>query len=484
MSWTYEEANRIVQARIDAGEPGVDYRAGLDPVKFLEDEAYNRAIDQEAANRFGTPEGDTEDGQPAPAAFWSRRRVLQHIHDFARARRVAPWAVFGGVLTRVIAAVDPNVQLPPTIGSHASLNLFAGLVGPSGAGKDAAAKVARDAIDLKRGSEFIIAPIGSGEGLAHMFMRLDKEGAEQWNTSALVTIGEIDTFTALVKRQSSTIGSQLRQAAMGEQLGFFYVDAGKRMIVPEHRYRLCLIAGIQPKRAGALLDEADGGTPQRFIWLPATDPTAPDEVPDEPAPMEWIPPRFHEGDGRWIGDMYRNEIRICQVAKDTVVTAHNARLRGEGGALDGHAILTRLKVAAGLAILEGNAEITDDDWDLSGQVMAVSDQTRDAVVRVLAAEQREDNKRQAEAEATRTIVVQERVEEAKVKRVAKAVKRHLVTAADWVSHSDLRGALAGRDRQFFDPAMTALVRAGEAEEQKTSYHGKAGIQYRFTGGPS
>jgi hypothetical protein len=61
---------------------------------------------------------------------------------------------------------------------------------------------------------------------------------------------------ALVQRQSSTVASQLRQAAMGEPLGFFYVDQAKRMIVPEHSYRCCLIAGIQPARSAVLLDDA------------------------------------------------------------------------------------------------------------------------------------------------------------------------------------------------------------------------------------
>lgn len=75
MSWTYEEANRIVQARIDAGEPGVDYRAGLDPVKFLEDEAYNKAIDAEAAQRFGA----SDEGQPAN---WRERIRLTKASAF------------------------------------------------------------------------------------------------------------------------------------------------------------------------------------------------------------------------------------------------------------------------------------------------------------------------------------------------------------------------------------------------------------------
>jgi hypothetical protein len=433
------------------------------------------------------PEPDFDEPEPAPVDdFWDARPVLRHIHDFARARRVAPWAVFGATLARVVAATEPNAQLPPTIGSYASLNLFVGMVGPPGAGKDAARKVANEALDLGKHEAFLTAPLGSGEGLSHMFMRESKEGAEQYNVAALVTIGEIDTLTALVKRQSSTVSSQLRQAAMGEQLGFFYVDTAKRMMVPEHRYRMCLLAGIQPKRAGGLLDDADGGTPQRFVWLPATDPQAPDDAPECPTPMLWEPPRWHEtGRGSTVAGMYRNPVAICSEAEQTIVRAHLARTRGHGDALDGHALLTRLKVAAALAILEGRCEVRDADWNLSGAVMAVSDRTREMCVKVLAEESLRNNKQQAVAEAARTIVVQERVNEAAVQRVARTLRRALAKAGiEGRSGGELRRAVAGPDRQYFDAALTSLVMAAVASEEKSETRGQVGMRYRFVGDES
>lgn len=412
--------------------------------------------------------------------FWNARRTLRHIHTFARSRRVAPWATLGATLATVVAATEPNAQLPPTIGSYASLNLFVGLVGPPGTGKDAARKVAAEAVELPRDAKFLTAPIGSGEGLAHMFMREGKEGAEQVNDAALVTIGEIDTLTALVKRQSSTVASQLRQAAMGEQLGFFYVDTAKRMMVPEHRYRLCLLAGIQPKRAGGLLGDADGGTPQRFVWLPAYDPGAPDVAPETPEPLLWQPPKWCDAKGRHIGGMYRAAVQFPAVATDMVVAAHLARTRGQGEALDGHALLTRLKVAAALAILEGRTWVDEVDWALSGYMMAVSDATREMCLRELAEANRRENVRQAEAEATRTIVVQERIDDAAVQRVARSIRRALGRNAGPLAHADLRRHLAGRDRAFFDPALNALMLAGDVEEEKSEHHNQHGRRYTLT----
>jgi hypothetical protein len=429
-----------------------------------------------------TPPEHPPDDDPDPAeSFWRQRRALQHIHTFARARRVAPWAVLGSVLNRVICCTPPNIQLPATIGSYASLNLFVALSGESGGGKDASGKVARDCLDLGAHAEFLSAPLGSGEGLSHMFMRDNKGTAEQYNTAALVSIGEIDTMTALAQRHSSTVGSQLRQAAMGEQLGFFYVDVTKRMMVPEHRYRLCLLANVQPKRAGALMGEADGGTPQRFIWMPVTDPGAPDVAPDCPAPMVWVPPDWSTEAGINIGGMYRIVLRICQTAIDTVIAAHLARRRGEGNALDGHSLLTRLKVAAAFAILEGRTAVLDDDWALAGAVMEVSDQTRAEVQRVLDAEQRKTNKAQAEAEAARTILIDERRDDAKVRRVARNIKRHLGAAgAEGMTHSVLRKVVASKtDRAAFDAALAALILTGEVVEQVGMYHSQPTRRYRL-----
>jgi hypothetical protein len=72
------------------------------------------------------------------AEFWDARPALQHIRDFARARRVGPWALLGCVMVRVIAATPPNLKLPALVGGQAGLNLYAGIVSVSGGGKGTA----------------------------------------------------------------------------------------------------------------------------------------------------------------------------------------------------------------------------------------------------------------------------------------------------------------------------------------------------------
>jgi hypothetical protein len=425
---------------------------------------------------------EAERAEADPAELWKARPVLAHIHEYARARRVGPWAVLGTVLARVVTNTTPNVQLPATVGGNASLNLFVGLVGPSGMGKDAAQKVGREALGMEH-EDFVTNPLGSGEGLPKMFVRAvrpTKEepnpAPEQYNRAALVTIGEIDTFTALSSRQGATLTGQLRQAAMGEQLGFFWSDETKRIMVPEHSYRLCLIAGIQPTRSGGLLNDGDGGTPQRFIWLPAGDPDAPDVAPPEPRPWLWVPPEWTAvkrefGEPCW-------EVDLPAIVRQTVDAARLRRLRLEGDALDSHALLTRTKVAAALAILEGRTAVEEEDWRLSGVVMAMSDQQRELCQRTLKDEAAKVNRGQAVAEAERAIVVTKRVDEDRVKRVSRKVKTKLSELGPMTA-SVLRRSFGSQDRDALEDALDHLTRTGDVVAIAVEHRGGTGLSYRL-----
>lgn len=439
-----------------------------------------------------TPEPDdpltsltsAEKAEADPGEFWKARPVLTQIMEFARARRVGPWAVLGATLARVVAATPPEIQLPATIGDRASLNLFVGLVGPSGMGKDAARKVAAEAVVIQM-PPFPVNPLGSGEGITKMFMRHVKATAavphpepEQYNRAALVTVGEIDTFSALSNRQASTLLPQLRQAAMGEQLGFFYSDETKRMPVPEHRYRLCLIAGIQPQKSRSLLEDADGGTPQRFIWLPAGDPDAPDVAPEQPTPMLWQPPDWERIDWTVFGSAGAKILDLPKIAREIMDSARLQRLRNLGEALDSHALLTRAKVAAALAILDGMHTVTEEDWRLSGVIMAMSDRQRqlcqDTVLQLLVKE----NHGKALAEADRAVVVQERTDDAAVKRVVGWIRTKLADLGP-TSHSTLRRKLAARNRDVFEEALDRMIGTSEIVAEETDHQGQRKIVYRL-----
>jgi len=389
---------------------------------------------------------------------WETRDSLSRIRTYARARYTAPWAVLGAVLARVVACTDPSICLPPTIGSRASLNLFVALVGRPGSGKDTAQAVAEELLDYPQGVDTI--PLGSGEGLAHIYKRRVRSGkdlvTEQYRDRALVTIGEIDAYAALASRQGSTLAGQLRQAAMGQQLGFFYVDPDKRMMVDPHSYRMCLIAGVQPGRGGVLLGDADGGTPQRFVWLPATDPDMPDDPGPAPAPLRWKPPMYS-------GPV---DMHLPESARREVIDAHLGRQRGDGDALDGHALLTRCKVAAALALLEdrpGGAacRITEADWSLSGWVMRRSDRVRQGMADELARQAAAGDTARGRSDARRAMAGEDVRHERQVERLVRRVLALLVEAGDeGMTVKQIRGRLPGRDRGELAPVLDLLAADG------------------------
>lgn len=429
---------------------------------------YAAAAKQLRDEGYGEQRGPTVLNVPQHDEFWDARPELGHIRDFARARRVAPWALLGITLARVVAATPPFVVLPPLIGGHASINLYIGVVGRSGAGKGGAESASSDVLNTNLHAETFT--IGSGEAIAHAYMerRYNRDTKEkelhQHNTQALFSVAEIDTLAAMHARQSSTTLPELRKAWMGERLGFHYVDKEKRLPVPAHAYRLCLVAGIQPERARVLLDDADGGTPQRFLWIPAGDPDAPDIPPAEPAPWKWKLPRWP------IASAGKVVLNVCEQARQAIDQARLARLREQGDALDGHALLCRLKVATALALLAQRVEVTDDDWALSETVMAVSDATRENVSQMLATAEAERNKAKGRAEAERAAIVDERRDEAAVNKAMRAILRRLdVVGDDGELEGKLRvNSLAPQDRTHFPEAITKLIESGFVGAESTA----------------
>lgn len=449
------------------------------------------------------------DGVPTDVeleAFWSARPELERLRTFARARCVGPWSTFGAVLARIVATIPPNVVLPPTIGSEGSLNLFVALVARSGFGKNTSEAAAEDFV---AGETYVhMATPGSGEGIPKLYAY--KKKAEQTNlrNAVMFTVGEVDTFAALAGRSGSTLMPELRKAWMGERLGFGYADVEKAVAIMAHRYRMTMIVGVQPGRGGTLLQDADGGTPQRFIWLPTTDADAPDEPPEEPEPLRlpaWPTPGEQlpmggDGDGGVrlkFGpvDSYRLELPAVKAdfhvlglplsVVEAVRREQRAKLRGEvpeTKALDAHATLARLKVAVGLMSMNGRTDkVTDEDWELAGVVMGVSNAIRAEVQAALkskaAVASRERGRQDAEREAVKEAVLQDR----KVARVAEGICRKLRQENDRTLNQ-IKKCFSSDDRQFVEPALDSLRLVGAVEVNEIEYQGQGGYRVRLKGG--
>lgn len=407
-----------------------------------------------------TREADKHDiGSDEEEAFWSARPLLNHLRTFAQARMTSPWAVLGVTLAKISATTPYTACLPPIIGGKGSINLFIGLVGPSGGGKGAAEGVAHEAITTRH---IRTVRIASGEAITHVYKAREK-GETIWRDSdhaALISVAEIDRLAGQKSRQGSTIMADLRSAWSGELLGQVAADASRSMPLEAHEYRLALVAGIQPHRADVLLDDADGGTPQRFLWMPVSDPDSPEDLPEAPEPIQWQPPHASP----FVGyDGIR--ISVCERARAEIRQARKSTLRGDGDPLDGHALQCQLKTAAILGIADGRYEVTDEDWRLAGIVQRKSAATRAGAQQALAAKVETSNRARAEADAERASIMEERQEQDAMGRVLRRVMEK-VSNADRVSRSDLRRAVASRDRGHFDSAIEQLVDSHQIEVEE------------------
>lgn len=430
--------------------------------------------------------------------FWLARPELQRLRTFARARCVGPWSTLGAVLARVIATIPPNVVLPPTIGSEASLNLFVALVARSGFGKNTSEAVAADF--LHSATPVFVATPGSGEGILKQYAY--KKKAEQINlrNSVMFSVAEIDTFDALTSRSGSTLMPELRKAWMGERLGFGWANVEKAVLVTGHRYRMTMIVGVQPGRAKALLRDADGGTPQRFIWLPTTDPNAPDVPPDEPLPLDlpawpsgiegsFAPANIHDTTLKSTPEINqlnleveadRSDFHVLElppIVVETIRREHRAKLRGEvpeTHALDAHATLARLKVAVGLMCMNGRTDkVSEEDWDLAGVVMGVSNATRIQVQAALKSKAVAESRNYGRTLGEREIAKDDVVRETKTARVVEGIRQKL-RAQNHQTVNMLKHRFSSGDRSYVGSALELLQRAGDVELETIEYQGQPG----------
>jgi hypothetical protein len=418
-------------------------------------------------------------------AFWDSMEVLAHIREHALARMASPWGVFGVSLLRMLAVIPPHVVLPPTIGNRASLNSIVALVASSGLGKGASESAAEDVIEYLDRTVFSV-PIGSGAGITHQYAyraskaqidngQADEAGLVHIRSSVLFSAPEVDTLTAISQRQGETLLSQLRSAWSGESLGFANADAQRRIILKKHRYRLGLVIGVQPEKAGPLLIDAPAGTPQRLIWLPAYEPNLSAWPGPELAQHVIKPQVFHAGAGGF------HVLIIPDSVKQFLRERHVARNRLEIAALDAHRDMARLKVAQALTFLDSRQTMTERDWELAGMVMAKSDATRAEVQATLARTTQEENTRRALSDGRREVIKGQVVRGDELERVSEAILRKLAREADWVRGKIAREAVPRPLRHHFDEVIGKLEELGQIEVEDVPGTGQTGIRLRLKG---
>lgn len=399
--------------------------------------------------------------------FWSATEQLKLIHAWARARYVAPWALLLAVLLRVSVSTSHRVMLPGPP-APASLNMGIVLVGRSGSGKGVTDKLSRAVWPADIHEE----GLGSGQGIHELFK--ETKNPEDRITRALISVSEIDHFAALNAGQGNNTRAAIKAALTGDRLGSKGASAATTRSVPADSYRLGLSISAQFGHCGVLLDDVSGGTPQRLVWGSVTDPSIPDTPGPEPdRVLDTKLPAWALADQQVLIQYGTPDIA------EYVAAGLLANQRGELDAIDGHRTLTRLKVAAALAILDHRSVVSELDWQLSEVIMAKSDATRQAVMDYDRQAARAKIRDRAVARATG----EEFYENSRALTVRNSILRMLERDGEQ-SGSDLRRRLGTREkRDLFDRVISSLTAEGLVVEipgeqrgsrYKASGHGDQG----------
>ena len=392
----------------------------------------------------------TPDKPNLPDEFWDARESLARIRQAAHSRHRPADAVLHIVLARLAAMLDP-VRLDTGVGSVASLNYFAAVIGAPGSGKSDAWSIACELYPAPAQSESWFAdnqPLGTGEGLAEIYMgteQLPSTGKgkplfvrKQVRRHAFVFADEGEALTRHLERAGATVGESLRRAWKG-------VPLGQRNAAAEHtrhvvNYSLGLAIGFQPSTVGPLLADVASGTPQRFIFASAYDPSIPDTPVPWPEPRVWWSQYAEEAE--WSLDAaVREEISAIDLG---IV---QGRIVFEP--YDAHAMLSRVKVAGLLAALEQRKRISREDWDLSLLIWKASRAVRGEQLALSAEEQRLKALAGHQGAAQRELTIEEAKERRTLDRAVETVVRHVLR----------KGCEGGCKRRCLQQAMSSGARA-------------------------
>jgi hypothetical protein len=411
-----------------------------------------------------------------PESFWCTRPIFGNIRQAAHSRGRSGDLVFMMVLARLAAMVSPKLVFDVGLGPG-SLNLAVAAIGKTGAGKSSAEKIARELLPvpshllsppLSADPESFRdgVPLGTGEGLAEIFMgrltvktgEFTTKGVEKTKairdkvrSNAFVYVDEGETLIKVGSRNGATIGPAIRTAVTGGTLGQANSRDETTRIITAGSYSLGIV-GFQRSTAQPLLSEATQGTPQRLWWMLADDPTRPREYrqrPDWPGPLKVV--------------LTETLLPGVHAPREGVITATPGiceevwRLdysRGEAADddLNSHEPILRCKVAALLALLDGRAHITTEDWELARVMWTTSCAVRQATVEYGTA-QRE----LAEQASTRRYVAREEAKAAavgsldgKLTRLATALADKAAAVGGFLTDGAAKQKLHSRYRDLYE----------------------------------
>ena len=444
-------------------------------------------------------------GLTLPEEFWSARPVFAHIRQAAHARTVSGDVALYSTLARLAALWPHRVRADTGVKDSASVNLYVAIVGPSGAGKSSGIGVASSLVPLpswlRRGpadehdpfSDDV--PLGTGEGIAeayigtssHAVKQLDGNGdplvyatgerAGQEKTknekvrgqvrhNVLVHADEGESLARMLQRSGATVGETLRRGWAGATIGQQNGRTETTRIVKKGAYSLGLLIGFQRETCQELLADGAAGTPQRFLWAWATDPSIPRYRVPVPGVLAGV---WGRGDGNhWLinGDAPdERPVTFDEPIRDELFDLHHGLSTGTLALpeLDAHMPLSLVKVAVLLAQLEGRRHVTVEDWRLARIVWATSCRVRDHLVaygitlrgKDAAARRAAYAGQEAAAEIARA-EVRDAAEARRVAAVVEKIEKWVIDSGG-MARAEVRRRLTPANRAVFEEALSAAV---------------------------
>lgn len=399
------------------------------------------------------------------ADLWDKTPRLKHVAQAADSMGRNRLALLGVLLARVLAEVDPEICLPGVrdgaIGSRASLNLGVALVGSSGQGKSAFERESREL--LGRDQKSIEGKPSTGQGLIQSYLQWDVEAGANVlinDPRRIFIVDEIDTLGALSNDTGSTLLSEVRTMLTGGSTGSSNATKERQRMLHAGTYNFQLVAGVQPARAGALLDSRDAGTPQRFIWVPVTDPNTalhPDDRPPWPGSINWddsflLHFEFGEPVVRYP-DWLLKELKDYDY-RISLESSHGGELSRHG-----HQNLLRLKVATGIAFLHESPVVEDLHVEIADLILMSSKRTQLECERAVA--ETAFLKKKASKHSDER--VQEEIVKEKLARLVKNARGALLRQkGEWVTWHNLRPAYRDRD-EYEESVWEALIEMDDIE---------------------
>ena len=410
--------------------------------------------------------------------FWASRPLLAHIKKVASKTRKSEYALLGWLMVWTLARIPYNCVYKSEVGS-ASLNMLFLMSGPTGTGKSAARKAAKENFTFADVGWSCPAPMqaGSGEAIADSFWvkvkHEDENGKTVWkdewlnpNHCRIFFNDEISFHKGKAHQNSSTLEATYLSMYSGDSLGRS-LAGGKGKEVPADEYRAMAIFNAQPENDPFRTDASKAsGMPSRLLNLNAVNPNArADYAATESLELPSKPHEIPKLGG--LGDNFSREYRALPEmdaahAEEDFLASEGLRDFGES-----HTLLTRAKAACVLAALEGRTYLQIEDWHLAGHLIAHSRSVNQNIEKVIKEAQRTEAGKSGAILGVKMDAADTSKEQAAIERVARNLRKHAPEAGyllhmpastpeNVAASKKLATLITSRDRDHITPALTLI----------------------------